>query len=120
MADKKPIQQIGNESLIVVQGPKTTPTPPPKKWFIISSSIKCCNLLFNFQCSFCVIIISEEVITLKKDIDFDKIAKETLYELTKNFKTEGTFKEMGFKIAEISTKTVKFMLEKYHQELLED
>lgn len=57
---------------------------------------------------------------MKKDIDFDKIAKETLDELTKNFKTEGTFKEIGFKIAEISTKTVKLMLEKYHQELLED
>ena len=120
MADKKAPRQIINDGLIVVQGPKTTPTPPPKKWFIISSSIKCCNLLFNFQCSFCAIIISEEVITLKKDIDFDKIAKETLYELTKNFKTEGTFKEIGFKIAEISTKTVKLMLKKYHQELLED
>lgn len=46
---------------------------------------------------------------MKKDIDFDKIAKETLDELTKNFK-----------IAEISTKTVKLMLKKYHQELLED
>lgn len=33
MADKKSIQQVGNENLIVVQGPKTTPTPtpPPKK-----------------------------------------------------------------------------------------
>lgn len=31
MADKKTIQQVGNESLIVVKGPKTTPTPPPKK-----------------------------------------------------------------------------------------
>ena len=31
MADKKSIQQVGNESLIVVTGPKTTPTPPPKK-----------------------------------------------------------------------------------------
>lgn len=33
MADKKPIQQIINDGLIVVQGPKTTttPTPPPKK-----------------------------------------------------------------------------------------
>jgi len=31
MADKKSIQQVGNESLIVVQAPKTTPTPPPKK-----------------------------------------------------------------------------------------
>lgn len=41
---------------------------------------------------------------MKKDIDFDKIAKETLDELTKNFKTE----------------TVKLMLKKYHQELLED
>jgi hypothetical protein len=57
---------------------------------------------------------------MKKDIDFDKIAKETLDELTKNFKTEGTFKEIGFKFAEISTKTVKLMLKKYHQELLED
>ena len=36
---------------------------------------------------------------MKKDIDFDKIAKETLDELTK---------------------TVKLMLKKYHQELLED
>ena len=69
---------------------------------------------------FCAIIISKEVIIMKKDIDFDKIAKETLNELTKNFKTEGTFKEIGFKIAEISTKTVKLMLKKYHQELLED
>lgn len=69
---------------------------------------------------FCAIIISKEVIIMKKDIDFDKIAKETLDELTKNFKTEGTFKEIGFKIAEISTKTVKLMLKKYHQELLED
>ena len=31
MADNKSIQQVGNESLIVVQAPKTTPTPPPKK-----------------------------------------------------------------------------------------
>ena len=69
---------------------------------------------------FCAIIISKDVIIMKKDIDFDKIAKETLDELTKNFKTEGTFKEIGFKIAEISTKTVKLMLKKYHQELLED
>lgn len=57
---------------------------------------------------------------MKKDIDFDKIAKETLDELTKNFKTEDVFKEIGFKITEISTKTVKLMLKKYHQELLED
>ena len=57
---------------------------------------------------------------MKKDIDFDKIAKETLDELTKNFKTEDVFKEIGFKIADISTKTVKIMLEKYHQELFKD
>ena len=57
---------------------------------------------------------------MKKDIDFDKIAKETLDELTKNFKTEDVFKEIGFKIADISTKTVKIMLEKYHQELVKD
>ena len=69
---------------------------------------------------FCAIIISKEVIIMKKDIDFDKIAKETLDELTKNFKTEDIFKEIGFKIADISTKTVKIMLEKYHQELLKD
>lgn len=69
---------------------------------------------------FCAIIISKEVIIMKKDIDFDKIAKETLDELTKNFKTEDVFKEIGFKIADISTKTVKLMLKKYHQELLED
>jgi hypothetical protein len=60
------------------------------------------------------------VIIVKKDIDFDKIAKETLDELTKNFKTEDIFKEISFKIADISTKTVKIMLKKYHQELLED
>jgi hypothetical protein len=33
MADKKTIQQIGNESLIVVKGPEPAPvpTPPPRK-----------------------------------------------------------------------------------------
>lgn len=31
MSDKKSIEQVGNESLIVVKSPKTTPTPPPKK-----------------------------------------------------------------------------------------
>ena len=60
------------------------------------------------------------MIIVKKDIDFDKIVKETLDELTKNFKTEDVFKEIGFKITDISTKTVKIMLEKYHQELLKD
>lgn len=28
---KKPVPNIGNESLIVVQSPSSTPTPPPKK-----------------------------------------------------------------------------------------
>ena len=82
--------------------------------------IKVIKSPISFTSLFCAIIISKEVIIMKKDIDFDKIAKETLDELTKNFKTEGTFKEIGFKIAEISTKTVKLMLKKYHQELLED
>lgn len=57
---------------------------------------------------------------MKMDIDFDKISKETFDEITKNFKAEGVYKEIGFKIAEISIKVVKIMLEKYHQELSKD
>lgn len=70
---------------------------------------------------FCAIIISKEVIIVKKDIDFDKISEEVLTEFLASIKTDNEEAKMQIEnIAMISSHICSLMFAKYHQELLKD
>lgn len=57
---------------------------------------------------------------MNKDINFDKLAKETFAEIAKNLDDNVASQKLAKELVGTYTKVCKIMLEKYHQELFLD
>lgn len=57
---------------------------------------------------------------MNKDINFDKLAKETFEELSKKLDDNVVSQKLAKELIGTYTKVCKVMLEKYHQELFLD